>query len=94
MSTPEQFYIGNLVHALLADGRCGVAWITGWDMARGVGSLAGFREPLGTSFTDTMLTGTDVAHDETAIVPPAPEGATERKLVVSFHIPGGCRWAR
>jgi hypothetical protein len=90
----EEFKIGLQVHALLFDGRCGVGWITAWDADRGRASVMGFSKPTGEpSLGELIFSGEDVAHDDAASAPPPADGGGGPR-VVSFHLPGACRWHR
>jgi hypothetical protein len=86
MSRESDFYnIGLQVHAFMADGRCGVAWITHWDNVSGLVTAQGFRDPHETSLSEGFLIGQDI---EKATPRKDFEPSTEPgPLVLSWHDP-------
>lgn len=93
MNRPQNFYnIGLQVHAFLADGRCGVAWITHWDSATGRVSVQGFRDPHEEGFSAGFLLGLGIEK----LTPPRDFTPDQESgpLVLSWHDPRECPWGR
>ncbi len=89
----DQFRIGDQVHAFLADGHCGIGWITEWDEERGTASVQGFRRPHEERLTSLLVNGLDVGYlvPASSIVAGPPE---DPPLITSFHRRSECPWDR